>query len=326
MAIPKVYQTQNQVHNKMQMGNDMPVGRRDTSVRLDAPTIQRKKRKSPINLHKNMKYLALGSIYIILFFIAKCTELVSKWESDIYNFEVPGFSLSVGRKAKASTESQNKDSSAMNKNADNIDKTKQKKKSELNPVAKDSISTGANSASKSGQNPTVPDTSLDKKKDIVTLKTDVVGFDPLSTSSREEVELLLKLADRRKDIDTREADLKKRELVLAVAEKQQKDKILELTKLKDSIETLLKKTDKVSQDHLVNLVKFYEGMKPKNAAQVFDRIDMSVLKDLVPLMSQRKVSAILDQMSVVKAKELSLVLIGDKNPFAKAPASAPKKQ
>ena len=176
--------------------------------------------------------------------------------------------------------------------------------------------TGTTTAVTTALSPT-QSTSGSPVQETKTESQQLIEFDALSTSSPKEVELLLKLASRRQKIEQREAKLKERELALTLSEKQQKDKINELTQIKEKIESLLKKTDKLSNEQATNLVKIYEGMKPKNAAQIFDKLDPVMLKELIPLMSQRKVSSILDQMSPIKAKELSLLLINDKNPFAK---------
>jgi flagellar motility protein MotE (MotC chaperone) len=352
MAIPKAYQAQMQTDTTTQKA-DKAAGDRNN---LASKVLSRKSRKL-LNLHKKRRYLWLGLIYAAFVCFIKCSGIVEKWEANAYKIEFFGVSLSVGKKAEASAEklaleksvpekpgsekpgsdksSPEKlvaekpvaDKSSLEKPASDATKAISDQKDKSNSAAGSGVSAAGTFAAsgKAVSDATTAPVSAAKNQNVVTLETDGVGFDPLSTSSPKEVDLLLKLASRRQDIEKRESLLKERELALSVVEKQQKDKITELTKLKESIEVLLKKTDKNSQEQFTNLVKIYEGMKPKHAAQIFDRMDVVVLKDLIPLMSQKKVSIILDQMSVVKAKELSLVLIGSKNSFAKSAANAPKK-
>ncbi|MDP4725473.1 MAG: hypothetical protein NWS47_04210 [Alphaproteobacteria bacterium] len=335
MAIPKAYQAQMQTDGVPQKAGKAPRARNNAASKV----LHRKPRKL-INLHKKRRYLWLGIIYALFVCFVKCSGIIEKWETNAYKIEFFGVSMSVGKKAEASIEKPALDKKALEKTG--LEKLSSEKSSAEKKLA-EKPAADKSSLEKSGNDPTNPAldqkgklnaiadgasgkaTTAAKNQNVVTLETDGVGFDPLSTSSPKEVEILLKLASRRQDIEKRESLLKERELALSVIEKQQKDKIAELTKLKESIEVLLKKTDKNSQEQLTNLVKIYEGMKPKQAAQIFDRMDMSILKELIPLMSQRKVSTILDQMSVVKAKELTLVLIGNKNLFVKSDANAPKK-
>lgn len=325
MAIPKAYQAQ--------IKTDVMSGDRNNV----APKMLKQKGRPLINLSKKRKYLWFGLIYMLFFGVIKWGTIIEKWETNAYKIALPGVSFSVGKKAGASTPSTEnpvKEKSAPEKSV--ADKSGFEKSSlpegaandaekRLEPNEKLNSATTSVGDSAGKTSPDIAANAAAKTQNVVTLETDGAGFDPLSTSSPKEVELLLKLAARRQDIEKKEALLKERELAVSVVEKQQKDKIAELTKLKESIEALLKKTDKNSQEHFANLIKVYEGMKPKHAAQIFDKMDVSILKDLVPLMSQRKVSTILDQMNVTKAKELSLVLIGDKNPFAKSAANTPKK-
>lgn len=340
MAIPKAYQAQIQPDALTQKA-DTAVDRRHTG----ASKMVRHSSRNYLNLHKKRKYVWFGLIYLVLLCFYKWNTIVEKWETDAYKIEFPGVSFSVGKKAGASEKPVlekpavakiNEEKPASGKAVgDNVSSGKSEKevvRKKTNQKEKNTLVSGAEKETSSNKIVATTDVpaSVDKNQNVVTLSTDTPGFDPLSTSSPKEVELLLKLASRRQDIEKREALLKERELALSVIEKQQKDKIAELTKLKESIEVLLKKTDKNSQEQLTSLVKIYEGMKPKQAAHIFDRMEMVVLKDLIPLMSQRKVSAILDQMSITKAKELSLALIGNKNPFAKASTppvntNAPKK-
>jgi len=54
-----------------------------------------------------------------------------------------------------------------------------------------------------------------------------------------------------------------------------------------------------------SLVKIYENMKPKDAAPIFEQLDMDVLLDIVDRMKEAKVAPILAQMNPAKAKEVT---------------------
>ena len=52
----------------------------------------------------------------------------------------------------------------------------------------------------------------------------------------------------------------------------------------------------------------YEGMKPKDAAKVFDRLEMSVLYDIASQIAPRKMSDILGLMQPEAAERLTVEL------------------
>ena len=53
------------------------------------------------------------------------------------------------------------------------------------------------------------------------------------------------------------------------------------------------------------LVKIYEAMKPKDAARIFDQLDMNILLQVVERMAERRVAPILADMSPKRANELT---------------------
>jgi flagellar motility protein MotE (MotC chaperone) len=54
------------------------------------------------------------------------------------------------------------------------------------------------------------------------------------------------------------------------------------------------------------LVTMYEGMKPKDAARVFDRLEMGVLIEIASAIAPRKMSDILGLMSPEAAERLTV--------------------
>ena len=78
-----------------------------------------------------------------------------------------------------------------------------------------------------------------------------------------------------------------RENLLAATEKRLNSKLAELNGLKKRIQELLKKHDKQQEAKLKSLVKIYETMKPKDAARIFEQLEMPVLLDVVERMRDR---------------------------------------
>ena len=52
----------------------------------------------------------------------------------------------------------------------------------------------------------------------------------------------------------------------------------------------------------------YENMKPKDAARIFDRLDMKILVEVSTQMNPRKMSEVLAQMSPDAAQRLTVEL------------------
>ena len=124
----------------------------------------------------------------------------------------------------------------------------------------------------------------------------------------EEISVLQSLSKRREELDGRAQQLDEREALLAVAEKRVDEKIAELKALQQSIEGVVKQRDAEQEQKLKSLVKIYENMKPKEAAQIFQQLDMDVLLDVVERMKEPKVALIMAQMDPTKAKEVTLDL------------------
>ena len=59
---------------------------------------------------------------------------------------------------------------------------------------------------------------------------------------------------------------------------------------------------------LKSLVIMYEGMKPKDAARIFDKLDQSVLVDVASVMNPRKLADVLALMNADMAQRLTVEL------------------
>ena len=60
-----------------------------------------------------------------------------------------------------------------------------------------------------------------------------------------------------------------------------------MKKIREDIKSLLGTVDEKEKSRLRNLVKIYESMKPKDAARIFNELDMTVLMGVVAKMSVR---------------------------------------
>lgn len=126
------------------------------------------------------------------------------------------------------------------------------------------------------------------------------------------MELVEDLARKKKDLGKREQNLMTREALLKAAEKELDRKYQELTQLRTEIEALLQTQSEEEQARIASLVKVYEGMKAKDAARIFDTLDLDVLVAVVSQMSERRLSPILAGMNPERARTVTIVLAEQK--------------
>lgn len=130
----------------------------------------------------------------------------------------------------------------------------------------------------------------------------------MSGMSSNEIEVLQKLADRREELEQRSRELDMQEGLLKAAEARIDKKITELKSLQSAIDALIKKHNEQEEAKMASLVKIYENMKPKDAARIFEQLDMPILLDVIERMSERKIAPILAEMNPAKAKSVTAEL------------------
>ncbi|MBX2834393.1 MAG: flagellar protein FlbB [Micavibrio sp.] len=121
-------------------------------------------------------------------------------------------------------------------------------------------------------------------------------------------DVLNDITARKEALNTRERELIAREALLKAAEQELDQKYRELTVLRNQIEGLLEKQSEEEEARVVSLVKIYEGMKPKNAANIFNTLDLDVLIQVMSKMSERKLSPILASMDAERARTVTIML------------------
>jgi flagellar motility protein MotE (MotC chaperone) len=123
-----------------------------------------------------------------------------------------------------------------------------------------------------------------------------------------KMELFSDLSKRRKDLEAKEKELAMREALLKAAQAELEQKTNELSNIKSDIESLLKQQTAQEDERIASLVKIYEGMKAKDAARIFNSLEMDVLLQVVTKMSERKSAPIIAAMDADKARNLTILL------------------
>jgi len=154
-------------------------------------------------------------------------------------------------------------------------------------------------------------TTKDSAKNTPDVKKTVINrkprFDPrLVTDS--ELDILQKLADRRAELNRRSRQLDTREKLLQATENRIESKIEDLKQIQDTISKLLKKHDEEKEEKMRSVVKIYEKMKPKEAARIFEELELPILLDVVERMREAKSASIIAKMTPRKAKTVTAAL------------------
>jgi flagellar motility protein MotE (MotC chaperone) len=152
------------------------------------------------------------------------------------------------------------------------------------------------------------------------------GIDPLSMSP-SEIDLLQQLAERRAELDKRAAALSQREILLQAAEKRVDEKIAKLAALEKGIDEIVEKQSQETDQRTKSLVKIYETMSPKDAARIFEQLDMGVLLAVLEHMKERNAAPILAAMDAAKARTVTQALAErrDRRASAENPAKTAAK-
>jgi flagellar motility protein MotE (MotC chaperone) len=153
-----------------------------------------------------------------------------------------------------------------------------------------------------------------------------IPLEPGRIASPGERAVLERLQSRRQELDTRNRELEMRENLLKAAEKRLEAKVAELKGTESRVNIAMGTRDKVGAERFKSIVSMYENMKPKDAARIFDRLDMRILIDVSTEMNPRKMSEIMAQMSPDAAERLTVELANRANaqPKTQSPDQLPK--
>ena len=140
--------------------------------------------------------------------------------------------------------------------------------------------------------------------------------------SAAERAILERLQSRRQEIESRQREIDIRESLLKSAEKRIENKVEEMKAVESRITATQAEQKAAEAQRMKGLVTMYEGMKPKDAARVFDRLEMSVLIEIASAIAPRKMSDILGLMSPEAAERLTVEMARRANGGGDQSASA----
>jgi flagellar motility protein MotE (MotC chaperone) len=148
--------------------------------------------------------------------------------------------------------------------------------------------------------PEAPDT----KPDGVVLHPEE-NQQPVSASERA---ILERLQSRRQELEARSREIDIRESLLKEAEKRIQTKVDEMKTVEAKAAAENAQKADAENAKFKGIVTMYESMKPKDAAKVFDRLEMPVLIQIASQIAPRKMSDILGLMQTDAAERLTVEL------------------
>ena len=124
--------------------------------------------------------------------------------------------------------------------------------------------------------------------------------------SPSERAILERLQARRQELEARAREIDIRESLLKAAEKRVESKVEEMKAVESRISTATQQKSDADAARFKGIVTMYEAMKPKDAAKVFDRLEMPVLIEIATQIAPRKMSDILGLMQTEAAERLTV--------------------
>jgi flagellar motility protein MotE (MotC chaperone) len=148
-----------------------------------------------------------------------------------------------------------------------------------------------------------------------------IQLDPKPVSAAERA-ILERLTERRQELEQRARELDVRETLLLEAEKRIETRTNELKDIEARIGVAAEKKEEADKARLKSLVTMYESMKAKDAARIFDRLEIKLATEVANQINPRRMSDILAQMAPEAAERLTVELANRGATSGSAPSAA----
>ena len=116
------------------------------------------------------------------------------------------------------------------------------------------------------------------------------------------------LRARREALDQRERNLATREALMATVEQRLAARAAELLSLQRDGDAEDAAARLRAESSWVTLAKLYESMRPRDAAEIFNELDMPILVQVVNRMSERRAAPVLAAMTPERARQVTAEL------------------
>ena len=134
---------------------------------------------------------------------------------------------------------------------------------------------------------------------------------PNNSFTQSEILILQELAERRETLDIRNREIDRKAVQLKVAEEEINKKLIQLQEYEQKLKKLIGDFDIKEKQKIDSLAKLYSTMKPKDAARIFNTLDIDITVALLQQMKPSTSASILSLMSPAKAKAVTDNIIGN---------------
>lgn len=138
----------------------------------------------------------------------------------------------------------------------------------------------------------------------------------------EELSFFKRLNERKMELDRREAELAKLEEELQSQRVGIEEKIKQLEATRAEISATLKGRVEHDQEKVAKLVDVYSNMKPASASRVIESLNEDLAVSILDKMKKKNAAEVLNMMSAAKARKLSEMLTGYRQPASAEKADA----
>lgn len=121
---------------------------------------------------------------------------------------------------------------------------------------------------------------------------------------------LLTLAQRKKELDQRDEDLKQTEAQIQEQKKELDKKIAELEETRRKIASILEERVKVDEQKVETLVQVYSNMRAPQAAKIFETMDEGLVVEILGRMKKKNAADVMNLIKPEKAQIFSEKLAG----------------
>ena len=153
------------------------------------------------------------------------------------------------------------------------------------------------------------DLNINKDANIENLKkTDTPSNIQNDFQLNSEKQLLQQLRKRRKQIESDKDELPAEKMALESIKQHIDNRLDVLENLQNKLKPQFNNNNQNDGKKILKLVKVYESMKPKEAAKIFNDLQIGVLVEMTLSMKESRLAAILAEMKPEKARELTSIL------------------
>lgn len=134
---------------------------------------------------------------------------------------------------------------------------------------------------------------------------DVISLEPPTDAERQ---ILEKLSERRQQLETRSEELDQREVLLEATERRIEQRISELRAIEAEIQAAATAREEARSEEMRSVVIMYEAMRARDAARIFDGMDIAVVVQIAQQIKPKKLADIVAEMTPATAQRLTVEL------------------